>query len=263
LGARFEKPAYELSVGEIVSRSFNLYLTRPLDFVLPFVVAGAISAIPSIFFLVSFPIVSPTMSLERLLHHLGQGIIGSIVVGIVSGAVHMVANGVALRYASEILEGRTPTLTETLGFTMSRSISLLVAGITAGILVMMGAMFLVVPGIVLAVVFYLVEPAIVIEQAGAISALGRSKDLVGGRWLKTFCLVLIMVVLSAAISSIPVLLGAAVILGSPMSTFFASILAAIVGPMGAIAKAYLYYSMRVKGVTMEQVVPPPPPPLGA
>jgi len=262
LGARFEKPAYELSIGEIVSRSFNLYLTRPLDFVLPFVVAGAISAIPSIFFLVSFPIVSPTMSLERLLYYLGQVIFGSIVVGIVSGVVQMVANGVALRYASEILEGRTPTLTETLGFTISRLISLLVAGIIVGILVMIGAMFLVVPGIILAIVFYLVEPAIIIEQAGAISALGRSKDLVGGRWLKTFCLVLILVVLSAAISSVPALLGATVMLGSPMSTLIANILAAVVGPMGAISKAHLYYSMRVKGVTMEQAVPPPPP-LGA
>jgi len=262
LSSRFEKPPYELSAREIVSRSVNLYLTNPLDFVLPFVVAGVILATLSVLFRPSFPIVSPAMPPDRLLYYFGEAIFRSIVIGIVSGAFYMVANGIAIRYASEILEGRTPTLTETLRFSVPRLISLLVAGIMVGILVMMGAICLIIPGIILVVFFYLVEPAIIVEQAGAVGALGRSKDLVGGRWLKTFCLMLIMVILSVVISSFLSLFGAEAILGSPMSTLFASILNALVGPLSAISKTYLYYSMKVKGITMEQAILPSPPPPG-
>ena len=50
----------------------------------------------------------------------------------------------------------------------------------------MGLIALIVPGIILAIVFSLALPVLLIEKKGVLESMGRSHALVGHRWLKTF-----------------------------------------------------------------------------
>jgi hypothetical protein len=107
----------------------------------------------------------------------------------------------------------------------------------------------------------LVDCAIIMEGTGVLDALGRSRDLVQGRWFKTFGLILVLFILSALLGL--VLLIATSSFGSLTSAVITSVFAALINPIGAISKTYLYYSMKTKAIITEQGLPPPPPPTGS
>ncbi len=265
MSSTFEKPTYELPLSEIIPSSLDLYLNRPLDFVLPFLVAAVISAIPSFF----------TSRLEELFLHLGTAmppsalmaevVSTSIIAGILSLIAQVIANGIAIKYAYEILEGRTLTLSDALSFVLHKAVSLVIAGIVTGFLIVLGFLLLIVPGIILATMFYLFDIAIVIEQMGALDGIQRSGALVEGRWLKTFGLMITLVALSLIVEFPAMVLASSVPIQGPLGAMLSSlpinIFPALMGPVGAISKAYLYYSMKVKGTKRTMPLPPPPPPI--
>ncbi|MDH5376186.1 MAG: zinc-ribbon domain-containing protein [Candidatus Bathyarchaeota archaeon] len=158
----------------------------------------------------------------------------------------------AVKVASDILERRSIDLSESLNFTVSRLPSLLGAGIVTGILIVVGLICLVLPGIILAIMFSLVVPTIVIERAGVFDSLSGSRRLVGGRWLKTFGLLLAIYI---------IIFVTGLIFGVVSSVFgsadwiVSSVLGTLVSPILPIAVTLYYYSM----VTREQ--PPPSPTL--
>lgn len=69
---------------------------------------------------------------------------------------------------------------------LSRFLPLLGAGIVAMILIGLGFMLLIVPGILVAVMFFAVVQAVVIEEEGPLAALGRSRDLARDGWVRIF-----------------------------------------------------------------------------
>lgn len=60
------------------------------------------------------------------------------------------------------------------------------ASILAAILIGLGFVLFVVPGILLSVMFFAVYPAIVVEGEGPLSALGRSREIAEGGWARIF-----------------------------------------------------------------------------
>lgn len=152
---------------------------------------------------------------------------------------------------------------------MSKLPSLLVASIITGILIMVGFLLLVIPGIILVIMFSLVIPAIVIEQKGAFDSLGRSSKLVRNRWLNTFALLIVIGVIIGAISliaSLVLLPGYFYSFASPFGNgaafairlIISSIVGSFVSPILPLAETLLYYSMVARESAQ---LPPPPPPL--
>ncbi|MGW6444363.1 hypothetical protein [Lentzea sp. NPDC055074] len=94
-----------------------------------------------------------------------------------------------------------------------RLLPLLGATLLSGLVITVGLILCIVPGIWLWVLFALVTPALVLERAGITAAFGRSKKLVDGAWWRTFGILLLTVVIGWVISwiiSLPFgLLGAA------------------------------------------------------
>lgn len=156
-----------------------------------------------------------------------------------------------VKVASDALERRSIDLSEALNFTAGRLPSLLGAAIVTGILIVVGLILLVVPSIILAIMFSLIVPAIVIERVGALESLSRSRRLVGGRWLKTFGLLLLVYL---------IIFVAGLIFGAISSVFgdadwiVSNVLGSLVSPILPIAVTLYYYSMAAR----QQ---PPSPPL--
>lgn len=82
---------------------------------------------------------------------------------------------------------------------LRRFFPLLGAAIVTVILVWIGFIFLIIPGILLAIMFFAVAPAVVIEDEGPLSALGRSRKLAQDGWLR----ILGILVITWFIVSIP------------------------------------------------------------
>lgn len=258
-----EKPSRELSVGEILSLSFNLYFSKFLQFFLPFLISGIIIGIFTYAITSSFPIPAPpieTPSYEELVTWffalLSTIIVIGILLGLVSWIVGTTTSGVVIKNASDQIEKDTSNLGVSFNFAILKLPSLLVAQFVAGILTVIGLLLFIVPGIIIAIMFSLVFPAIIIEQRGAFESLGRSQKLVSYRWLKTFALLLILAIIVLIVS------GIANVLAMPFSTvhpivnpLITNIISSFVSPIFPIAITYLYYAMVAR-----EIPPPPPPP---
>jgi ribosomal protein L40E len=256
----FERPLRELDLGEILAQTFNLYFSNFFLFFVPFLVAGFITGawgkiVSSMFPMPAQPepTAPPDVLLSYLFSLLGVLVATLFLSVLVSWIVDAVVGGMAVKVASDILERRSVDLSETLGFTVSRLPSLLGAGIVTGILIVIGLICLIVPGIILAIMFLLVVPTIIIERAGVFDSLSRSRRLVGGRWLKTFGLLLAVYI---------IIFVSGLIFGAVSSVFghanwiVSSVLGALISPILPVAVTLYYYSM----VAREQPSPPPPTP---
>ena len=260
-----EKFSRELSLGEILSLTFNLYRSKFLQFFLPFLIVGIIMALSIYAITSSFPIPTPpsaTASYEELFAwfftFLSRVVVTGILLGLVLWIVGATTTGVVIKNASDQIEKGTSNLGVSFNFAISKLPSLLVAQFAAGILIAIGMLLFIVPGIIIAIMFSLVIPAIIIEQKGAFESLGRSKKLVGKRWLKTFALLLILIIIVLIVS------GVANVLITPFSTIHPIInplitytISAFVSPIYPIAMTYLYYAMVAREILPS---PPPPPP---
>jgi hypothetical protein len=115
----------------------------------------------------------------------------SALIGLVIAALVQAALTRATVSASE---GRAATFGESLGTGFSMILPVIGLSILFGIGVMFGMILLIVPGVILALMWSVAVPALVIERQGVFAAFGRSADLTkGARW-KIFGLVCILVV---------------------------------------------------------------------
>ncbi len=252
-----------MSVGEILSLTFNLYLSKFLQFFLPFLISGIIIGIFAYAITSSFPMPTPpsaTASYEELITWFFALLSTIIVIGILSGLVSWIVGttitGVVIKSASDQIEKGTSNLGVSFNFAISKLPSLLVAQFVAGILIVIGMLLFIVPGIIIAIMFSLVIPAIIVEQQGAFESLGRSRRLVSNRWLKTFALLLVLIIIVLIVNGVASVLAIPFNFIHPIiNPLVTNIISAFVSPIYPIAITYLYYAMVAR-----EIPPPPPPP---
>jgi hypothetical protein len=235
----------ELSLGEIISKTFQLYRNNFSKIILFFVIVETIIGLISfiiqrIFVLPAAPTAPATQ--QQLLNWLGryfEALIPQLTAtGIVTLVVSSIATGVAVRLSSEQIENRKAELGPSIRFAFSKLVSLIFVTILVGILVFLGFIALIIPGIILAMMFALAIPVVIIEPSSVFKSLGRSRVLVGRRWLKTFALYLVF--------GIIYLIGALIL--RPIGTLFdgaiilTSVLSALYVPLLPIGLTVYYYS---------------------
>lgn len=254
-----KKPSQELSIGDIFSSTFNLYRSNFLQFFLPFLISGIITGVCAYAITTAFPMpetpVIPTNPDPAFVYDvLGpwfSSLISALVViaalsGFVSWILNSIVYGVVTKNASDHIETGTSNLGASFNYTLSKLPSLLPAQLVTGILIVAGMLLFIVPGVIIAIMFSLVIPTIIIEQTGIFESLGRSRRLVGQRWGKTFVVMLI----SGIIVGIPLIVVNAIISYSAVSPLVSQLatntVTAFLGPILPIALTYLYYSMRTR-----------------
>ena len=130
------------------------------------------------------------------------------------------------------------------------------AQLVAGILTLVGLVLFVVPGIIIAIMFSLIIPAIIAEQRGAFESLGRSRRLVSNRWLKIFALLLVLGIIVGIVTGVAMMLAMPFNTSYPViSPLITNVISAFVSPIYPSAITCLYYAMVAR-----EIPPPPPPP---
>jgi len=256
----------ELDIGEILSQTFHLYSRNFVQYLIPFLVAGILTGLVTI--AVNSAIVIPARPVhattQQLLANLIATVTSLLLSGIVSWIASSIATGITIKYTSDMLERGQANLQTSFNFTIPKLLFLLAASIIAGILIVLGFVALVVPGVILALMFSLVYPAILLEGKGALGSLSRSRELVSKRWLNTFGLLLLLGII---VVSLLLLLGIIVVIVSGvfglvaapfgmLSPLVSAILTAFISPIFAIAITLYYYSMKARTLPL---TPPPPP----
>jgi uncharacterized membrane protein len=133
--------------------------------------------------------------------------------------------------------------------------SLLLVAIVAGVLILIGFVLIIVPGLVLLTIWSVAVPVVVLERPPGLGALGRSRELVRGNGWQVFGVILILYFLIVVIS---VGLEAA---GDSAGTGVGIVVAVVVGiltaPFTALGQAVLYFEL----LTLHGERPPSGPPV--
>ncbi len=180
--------------------------------------------------------------------------------GIIAGLVALVATfwlqGALVRAVDDIRDGRADlSFSETLGGVRSKLPAIMVAGILAGLGVLLGLLLFVIPGLLLLTWWVLVIPVVVLEDKRASESFGRSRELVRGYGWNVFGVIVLTVL---------VLIGFRIALDLvlfPLSNVFQAFLTElIVGtvatPFAVVAWTLLYFRLRQ---AKEGSVPEPQP----
>jgi hypothetical protein len=105
-------------------------------------------------------------------------VLGALVFGLVIGALWLVSSGMVVLMARSALGGQEPGLGDALAAVTRRLGAVAVAASLVGLIVMIGFVFLVIPGIVAAVFLMFTLPAVLLDGLGAVDAMRRSAALV-------------------------------------------------------------------------------------
>jgi hypothetical protein len=183
--------------------------------------------------------------------------LASVVIAVVGS---LVLQALVVRAAIGVLNGAPVAPKEVLNTSLRYILPLLGLGIIVAIGVLVGVLFLIVPGIIISILWSVAAPALVAEKRGVFASLQRSRDLTRGHRWAIFGLMVIYVIASiivgVAISMVGVLgvvgsggLDSADVTSLSGVTVLVAVVSALVnaaqGVVAAAAVSSLYYELRM------------------
>lgn len=219
------KNTYALPIGELVGKTFSLYLRN----LLPFALLCALVLLPWIALRLSLR-ESMTPALAGALSML-QTLLGFVLTGAVTYSV------------VQQMGSKSVGLGELISVGMQSIFRVLLTSIVTGLLIGFGFLLLFVPGIIATVILFVAVPAAVIERVGVGDAMRRSADLTkGSRW-RVFGAALLIGVILAGVG----LLGAFVLAPTPEEGppfWFEVVIGVVLTPLSATMYAVCYVLLR-------------------
>ena len=244
----------ELSLGEVVSKTFSLCRKNFVKYTVLFLVVEVVIGLVGVWAYGAFPLPTlPANATSQDVVNWAPRFFTNLVylfgvVGIVSLVFGTIAYGSTVKMASEEVENKPVDLGAAVRFAVSKIIWMWVLGIVLGIIIGLGFVALVVPGIILAIMFSVSFQALLIENAGVGGSLGRSRQLVSHRWLKTFAVFLVFAIIVGIAATIVSAISAPF---GYWSQLVSSVLSAFYQPIIPVATTVYFFSNRAR------ITPPP------
>ncbi len=239
-----------LTVGELLDRTFFYYRQH-------FVMFVGIAALPG---LLTLALQVTTIFFKPA----EAGVVLTVVLALAAAFVYLVTtmltHGATVVAVSHILLGRETHIAQAFNTIRPRIGKLIFISFNVALRVLLGALLLIVPGILLALRYSLAIPVAVLEDAGASASLRRSAALTKGHrgriLLVYFLLFVLMMIASmlwpfltmliAAIVSPAVRIGQQVVWVQLMLQLGNYVTTSLLGPIMTIAMTLVYYDERVR-----------------
>lgn len=235
----------ELGLGEAISKTFHVFRQDFAKYFVLYAVVGIIVQVATTLaqraFVVPMLPMNPT---PQQVSNFFSGLFGALlllvgVIFVVNIIFSTIAQGSAITLASGQITRGQASLGASISFAVSKLLSIWAVSIIVGVIVFLGIIALVVPGIILAIMYSLALPVLLIEKKGVFESMSRSRQLVSHRWGKTLgtFLVLGIIVIIASL-----IFGAITAPFGIVGTVVNGILSAIYQPLFPILLAVYYYS---------------------
>lgn len=194
--------ADKMTLGEIFSKAFEIYRNNPIMIVPSLVpIAGLILGL--IVFFAGFVGLAAFFG-ERSFMPLT--VVGGIIIFIVIMIVlFIVAEGVTIEMIKEASAGRKVELGHAWEASRSRIEPLIWTSILAGIIIVMGYVLLIVPGLILSAIFYFVAQAVIIDGKSGTEALKASYGFLKANLEDSIVLFLASAAISLLLPMIPLI----------------------------------------------------------
>jgi len=162
-------------------------------------------------------------------------------VGVVAATLYQ---GMVVGLVKDVQDGRRDSsVGELVSATWPVVLPLIGAGLLSGIAIGIGMFLLVIPGLILLTIWAVIAPVIVVEHKGVIAAFGRSRELVRGNGWQVFGVIFTVFVITAVVSFVLAVIGAAIAKGVGMRILANLISSSITAPIGALAAATIYFGL--------------------
>jgi len=185
----------------------------------------------------------------------GAIFLGAGVAGLIWWLGTTLSNAALIKSVSESYLGGDATVGEAYRFVLPKLWRLVWAGILVGLIVFIGILLLIVPGVILAICLALTTQAIVVEDVTAKGGMSRSMKLASGNRGKVCGLLVLLGIIGAIVGwtfgAAGEALGSLVSAQSGMTAMVISQSSSLIGqvlvaPIGAAAMILLYYDLRIR-----------------
>lgn len=178
----------------------------------------------------------------------GSSVFLTLIASVVTVVAGTLYQGVVVNLASNVQDGRRDSSAGDLVRAATPFIwPLFGAGLLAAIAIGIGLILVVVPGLILATIWAVIAPVIVLEGSGVMNSFGRSRQLVRGNGWPVFGSILIAYVIVVIGGIVFALIGAAIADGVFVRIVFSALASTITAPVLALVAAVLYFRLRAIG----------------
>jgi len=236
----------ELTVGQILDHTFSLLKNHPVLLLgIAAIFYGPVLLIQGILTQLNTPDTSGANPQEAMSAMVESSPI-LMIIGIVFMVIYFILVGplttAGITHAvSKVYLDRSTTIRESIGVAFSKLLGLLGTSILAGIFIMVGFILFIIPGIYLALKYFLAQQVVVLEDTAGYKAMKRSGELMKGSMGIAFVLMFMIMIISFGVGFISALipLVPAQLILSMIGQVFA------VG-LAAIATTVFYFHARAK-----------------
>src|SRR5712692_8196376 len=230
----------DFRVGRVLNRTASVFSRNFLTF---FIVT-AVASLPLLLF--KSPTETGSVS--------GQAIALFFVGLFLAVILYTLSQAIVLYGAFQDMRGRPVNLGESLQVGLNRFFAIVGLAIVMGILAMLGFMLLIVPGLILLTMWFVATPVCVVERLGPNASLRRSSQLTKGHRWKIFGLMLVLLIISMAVT--PTIEYALAAIGGSMLSLIGNVIwNGVWGAFYAISVVVTYHDLRVakEGIDIEQI----------
>lgn len=195
-------PAEGFSIGRVFSRAFAAIAANPGAAVSTALLFGGLPLIGCHYLEHRYATTSMTTGQAGLPQGFWLAIFISLAISILSAAANVVVHGAFVPIVSAGEARRPVGFADAAGAGLGALLPLIALGVLTSIGTMIALLFLIIPGIILMLAWSVAGPALVAEQCGIMAALGRSRELTSGARGGIFGLMLVVGVVTLAVSAL-------------------------------------------------------------
>jgi len=173
----------------------------------------------------------------------GRSILIGAIGWFIAIAIQQLLLGALTRGAAGALIGRDVDVSASYGYAFSRLGPLIGLELLVALVVGIGFILLVIPGIIVLVFLAVSVPAFIIEGLGVTDSMSRSWKLVSGSWWHTLGVILVAAIIAGVINGILTAIGGNTFFGVWILSAIAQIITA---PFVALVSVVLYVDLRAR-----------------
>jgi hypothetical protein len=219
-----EPGTVQFSIGRVIGDSFGVLARNFVSFGILSLLIGLIGLIFGLFFLDTSQLEAaqsdPAQMEAAMMNFNWWAFALTILLAII---VSFLTQAAIIYGTFQDLRGQKAGIGDCIARGLSSVVPVIVGSILLSLGIMVGTLALIVPGVILALMWWVYVPAIVVEGKGIIEAFGRSRELTRGRRWHILGLLIVLIILMIVVG------------------FVVSIVAAIVASQGGLAASIINY----------------------
>jgi hypothetical protein len=151
--------------------------------------------------------------------------------------------GMVVRMVSDIRQSAEPSLERMVGTARSVGITLIIAGVLAGVGEVLGILLFVIPGLILLTIWAVIAPVIVVENTSVIGSFNRSRALVQGNGLRVFAVIVAAGIAIYGVWLVANAIGGVISEDIVLRSLLSAFAYTFTAPLGALAVSSLYFQL--------------------